>query len=644
MSKTFWLAALVVVALHWVIHHSDFTKKIDYGLYDIFSGFHQKKIEHPSTLIVDIDEQSLEQMGQWPWPRLVLAKIIDAIAEHHPSSIGLDILFPEPDRTSPRHMIDFYQYRLGLDVSISGIPEMLQDHDSIFAESIRRSPVILPVYLTNTPASSCNLSKLYEIQSNTKYLQFMDSKSILCNLPALQDAARGFGFINAAQDQDGIFRRTPLLMKHQDKIVPSLGFSMLLMGDSQLHISEETLQGNLAIDVLDKTIFTDEKSQTLLNFYPRSSYSVISAQELLNGTIDPASITGKMVLIGTSAAGLHDLYTMTGGMKYPGVYVHATLIENFRHGDLIVQPAVYKNIDFMLAIFLSFLMIWWLYQREYLRVILLVLSVYAGSIMLAFALFQMGLYVSLGFLLVPFTLLFLLCSLLYFLHGYREKKLFFEELSRSHTAAIDAMAYVAETRDNETGMHIIRTKKYIRLLAEYLSEQGIYSDVLTPYFIEILYTVAPLHDVGKVGIEDLILKKPGKLEFTEFERMKMHTVIGKNIIEDAMKHYQQNTFLKTAFNIAYCHHEKWDGSGYPNGLKGEEIPLEARLMAISDVYDALISKRVYKPSFTIEKAEEIIIEGRGTHFDPKLVDAFIEIKEEFKTIAAQHQETKADKQ
>ena len=206
-----------------------------------------------------------------------------------------------------------------------------------------------------------------------------------------------------------------------------------------------------------------------------------------------------------------------------------------------------------------------------------------------------------------------------------------------------AMASIAETRDNETGNHIRRTQNYVRLLALKLQENVEFAAVLDNDMIELLYKSAPLHDIGKVGIPDRILLKAGKLTPEEFDIMKTHTTLGRSTIAAAEKLLDApSSFLRLAREIAYCHQEKWDGSGYPEGLSGEAIPLSARLMAIADVYDALISRRVYKPPFPHGEAVNIIREGRGTHFDPRLVDAFLQIAEEFRAVAERYVDGEGD--
>lgn len=214
------------------------------------------------------------------------------------------------------------------------------------------------------------------------------------------------------------------------------------------------------------------------------------------------------------------------------------------------------------------------------------------------------------------------------------------ELVAMQEATILAMASLAETRDNETGNHIRRTQNYVAALAMQLKAHPRFSAELTDANIHLLFKSAPLHDIGKVGIPDHILLKPGKLTPEEFEIMKLHTVYGRDAILSVEAYLgQKTTFLHYAREIAYSHQEKFDGSGYPEGLVGDAIPASARLMAVADVYDALISKRVYKPAFTHDEAVTLIKNGRGSHFDPDVVDAMLAIEERFKEIAQQYRDT-----
>ncbi len=204
---------------------------------------------------------------------------------------------------------------------------------------------------------------------------------------------------------------------------------------------------------------------------------------------------------------------------------------------------------------------------------------------------------------------------------------------------INALAELAETRDPETGNHIRRTQEYVRILALRLQAHPRFSDFLTDKVVELLAKSAPLHDIGKVGIPDHILLKPDKLTAEEWVIMKTHSLLGAMSIERAVRNADRRLdFLDMAMQIAHFHHEKWDGSGYPEGLKSDDIPIPARLMALADVFDALISHRVYKPPMLVEQAREVIVSERGRHFDPDLVDVFLADFDEFVLVARQYEE------
>ena len=222
-----------------------------------------------------------------------------------------------------------------------------------------------------------------------------------------------------------------------------------------------------------------------------------------------------------------------------------------------------------------------------------------------------------------------------------QENLLIQELS------VRALACLGEARDNETGNHILRTQSYVELLAGHLAGKERFSEALAGQRRRLIVQAAPLHDIGKVGVPDAILLKPGKLTPEEFAIMKRHPLIGAQAITKAMRQARRGfgsgarehaagafAFLEVASEISLGHHEKWDGSGYPYGLAGDAIPVSARLMALADVFDALISRRVYKPPMTMEAASGIIIAGRGSHFDPEVVDAFLECSDRFAEVAS----------
>jgi response regulator RpfG family c-di-GMP phosphodiesterase len=210
-----------------------------------------------------------------------------------------------------------------------------------------------------------------------------------------------------------------------------------------------------------------------------------------------------------------------------------------------------------------------------------------------------------------------------------------KEVQDTRDVTIIALASLAETRDNETGAHLLRTREYVKALAVNLRSHPRYRADLDDTAIDLLYKSAPLHDIGKVGIPDRILLKPGKLDDEEFAIMKTHTTIGVEALRGAAAHLEANNFLQVAQDLICSHHERWDGNGYPYGLKDVAIPLAGRIMSVADVYDALICKRVYKEAFSHEKAKSILLDGKGGHFDPDIVDAFLAIENQFIAISMQ---------
>ncbi|MBN2440301.1 MAG: HD domain-containing protein [Spirochaetales bacterium] len=228
--------------------------------------------------------------------------------------------------------------------------------------------------------------------------------------------------------------------------------------------------------------------------------------------------------------------------------------------------------------------------------------------------------------------LYLLLFIIFF-NAHKRQKRTDEELIQTQDATIFALAYLSEIRDIETGKHLERTALYVKLLAIELKKHSLYKKYIDNTYINDLLKSAPLHDIGKVGVPDKILNKPEKLTPQEFEEMKKHCEYGAQVLKEAEKKLKFQSFLKIAIKIIYSHHEKWDGTGYPLGLKGDEIPLSARMMALADVYDALRTKRPYKEALSHETSYNIILQERGKHFDPVIVDAFTCIEARFNDVS-----------
>ena len=224
------------------------------------------------------------------------------------------------------------------------------------------------------------------------------------------------------------------------------------------------------------------------------------------------------------------------------------------------------------------------------------------------------------------------------LHNQRIKRLVDERLQETDATqqlALFTLARLVERRDDQTGNHIMRVQEFAQVVARELGRRGPYRDQITPKFLDDLHRSSPLHDIGKIAISDLILQKPGGLTTEEFELMKTHAVIGGEILEEAIGTTSFGGFLKMAADIARHHHERFDGTGYPDELSGEDIPLSARIVAVADVYDALVSSRPYKRAFSCNKALDMIVEGSGKHFDPIVVDAFVSAFQDIRLVQSE---------
>jgi adenylate cyclase len=556
-----------------------------------------------------------------------MSKLLNKINTYNSSSIGLDIIFAEKDRTSPSEILSFYDRFFNIKMNISGLDKSLSDNDLLFAKAIKDTNSVLSVYMSNEDNINKKCDYIKGVEFEDEGFRLQNSKHLLCNTAILNKSANNFGFINTTNDLDGILRRMPLFRSYNDTIIPTFALSILLNIDSNLK-----QYPNHEFEILGKKIRSDEESNVLLSYYDDSWYKKVSAIDVLTNNIDKALLSGKIVILGSSAVALHDRVIVSNARSLAGVQVHVTLIDNILNNELLIQPKKYESLNMLISFMLSIFLIFLLFKEKNVTTIILFAVFVLISFYINLLSIENGVYISYAYFILPLVINFFLLVIFETVLEMIERKIFVEELNKSHIALLDSMVHVAEIHDIETGAHIIRTKEYVRILAQYIYDNDIYKDELSTYKIDIMYRTASLHDLGKVGIPDSILKKPGKLTDMEFEVMKTHPELGVHIINNAIKSYTENDFFTIGRNIANYHHEKWDGTGYPSGLKGEEIPIEARLMAIADVYDALMNKRVYKKEFSYDDTIKIIVDSKGKHFDPLLVEAFLECQEDFRII------------
>jgi len=616
-------------------------------IYDTFL----RSISHtaPSSLpvIVDIDDESLDRFGQWPWPRYRIARLLEMIKVLGARSIALDMIFPEPDRTSLDQLQSQFERDFKIRISMPNVPEDLKDNDAFLTKTLSKGPFVLGYKFTfdmQTPhTSGCQLhpAPVFVIHPKSR----VDSqifplipRGAVCNISPLSQAVTHSGFLNATTDRDGSLRRVPLLMAYNGKIYPSLALAAMLKAFGNEQILLRMNRDRIESIVLDNRVIPlDEKGNLLLRFRgPENTFPHISAAKILTGQVLTKDIEDRIVFIGTTATGLKDFHATPFDPLFPGVEAHAVIVDNLVQGDFVKRAQWMRGIELILGTIVGILSAVLLaYGRAAWSILVFIISVvglWGGSSGL---LNSRGIFISPFIPISIFAVNFSFLSALKFWREERLSKKRTQELAMVQAITLETIATVIETRHTETGNHVKRTKHYVKHLAEYLQKDKKYRPFLDDETIELLFRSSPLHDVGKVGVPDAILKNPGKLKTEEFEVMKRHTIYGKLIFDKAEAKLGQNSFLSIARTIAYTHHEKWDGSGYPIGLKGDAIPLYGRIMAIADIYDALISERLYKAAMSHEDTVAYIRECGGKDLDPTIVNAFLMIQNDFRQVAAQ---------
>ncbi|MGB3223737.1 MAG: CHASE2 domain-containing protein [Desulforhopalus sp.] len=637
---------MAILATVLVVLDLEPLSQLDRITYDYMLRNLGEKHGNPKVIIVDVDEASLARYGQWPWSRDVVAQLLDVIQNGKPDFVGIDILFAEPDRTSLQVLKEELQTGFGIQLDLENLPREMIDHDWSLARTLTSGPFSLGIMFRFGPGAVMDVQLPYPsirtIQVTRKgggIIPVPVADGLVRVLPQLIGAANGLGFVNVHLDQDGVIRRAPLLIQYNDTFYPSLGMLAGMRSmKSEAVIVESGPGGILSLQMGNTTIPVDRQGNIVVRYRgPARTYTTISAEAVLGGKVPPEMFKGKVVFLGASAEGLMDNYPTPFDRRFPGVELHASVAGGILAQDFIAMPDWAEGAKGM-GIFIAIL----LALAGIIRFSTLAIGgVFFGFLLViplgsAIAFESYRLFISPASSMVVFVTAFALLALVRFrseeiLEIQRER-----ELTVARDCAMWGLASLAETRDSDTGFHILRTQRYLQALAQYLARQKKKAFRFEPKEIDLLVKSAPLHDIGKVGVPDSILLKPGKLTQSEFEEMKKHTVYGAEALAKAefVSGIDDDTsFLRMAREIALTHHEKWDGTGYPNGLKAEEIPSSGRLMALADVYDALTSERVYKKAMSHENAATIIREGSGTHFDPEVVAAFMALEGEFKAIA-----------
>ena len=621
-----------VIGISYYSNFSAFSQ-VDHFFHDLYVKKSATGIAPDPVTVADIDDASLSALGQWPWPRYRIAELVQIIAEMNPAAIGIDILFSEPDRTSLVTIKKNFLNDFGLNITFGDIPDGLSDNDGYLGTVLKQTKAVGAHYLyfDHLVENSRCKAPAISITDNAGVTSLFEASAALCNIPAVETQLHRSGFINNQLDDDGMLRRVPILIRHQDQIHPNLSLATVIhsLGIESGKIELDRYGPVLTIGPYTLPVTAD--GYVSLKFQtPAHQLNAISVVDIFNRSIETSEIEGKIVFIGSSAAVLNDLVQTALDPTFPGVQAHAVLTGNILNSELIVTPAWSKPLILVSCLLAGLFMVsLFTISSGPFPTLMGTFGLAALSIALSYSLFILdNAFISPGAVVITVCILFAFLSAARFSIEKRNAFLWLRQLTRTQQLTMESMATVAETRDPETGAHIERTKYFVRAIAEELQRSGHFPDILTRNYISLLYLSAPLHDIGKVGVPDKILQKPGKLSEAEYEQMKKHTEYGHAIIASTTRRIDGDNFLKLSGEIAYTHHEKWDGSGYPRGLRAEEIPLSGRIMIVADVYDALTNERYYKSAFSHEASIEMMKKERGVAFFPTVFDAFMRIEDQ----------------
>ena len=628
----------IVFAALFAVYRPALLVRLDHSAYDALLRSIPTRPHGNRVVIVDVDERSLSTIGQWPWRRDVIGRLIARLQESAPSIIALDIIFAEPDRN---------------DVLEDRNAKPRATPDDLLGKVLRESRVVLGYAATFEAVSGerrpCVLHPvgLAVVQpgEHTNDSPFFRATDAVCSLPSLAQAAGASGFLNAVPDSDGILRRVPLLVDFDGRVYPSLALAAVAATTDAHGMTLRIANVNASTLTLDnRTVPLDGKSNALLRYRgKKNTFPYVSAADILSDRPPSAALRDKIVFIGTTALGTREVVATPLDTRFAGVEVQATVADNLLQQDFISRSPFVTTLESLATFALG------------LTVAALVANtgLFAGAVIGAggiavlwstavWRLSTSGVYTSpmapTGAVISALTLM----TFAKFLVERQRADRVGHEKVNVQRLMVQTLLSLTETRDAETGRHSRRTQRYSRLLAGQLSTHPAYRDYLTPERIDLMSSLAPLHDIGKVGIPDHILNKPGKLTPEELEEMRKHRVLGRDVILKAEQQsgIRDDVTLAMAKDIVYTHHERWDGTGYPQGLRGTDIPIAGRVMAVVDVYDATSTRTLYRPRSSHEDAVKVIIAGTGTHFDPAVVEAFVSVAALVKAVS---QESSSEK-
>jgi adenylate cyclase len=626
----FGLVAILTIAL-LAVYRPGALVRLDNAAYDVALRLARSPDPDGRIVIVDVDEQSLSTLGQWPWRRDLVAALIERLRSMGAAVVALDIVFAEADRDS----LSF----------ASAAADGRGTPDETLAATLARGGVVLGYGLTfggdRRSRSACVLHPLgiaiLEPREGTSHVPYFNATGAVCNLPMLATAAGASGFLNAAPDADGILRRVPLVAELDGRMHASLATRAVAALTGARHFALRVSNVNDSVlHIDDRAVPLDGKGSLLLRYRGRKqSFPYVSASDVVAGAVDPSRLAGKIVFVGTTALGTREVVATPLDTLFPGVEVQATVADNLLQQDFIDRSTLVQLAEIAAVLVLGGLMTALVASAGVVSGLVtgaaIVVAFWIGSVSLlsATGVFVSPLFPTLG---VAYTLA--VVTLATFREERRRADLAGRDATTARRLMVQTLLSLTAVRDAETGRHSRRTQQYARVLAEQLAADPAFRGYLTRDRIELLSSLAPLHDIGKVGIPDAILNKPGTLTPEELAEMRKHPALGREVILEAERRAgeRDDETLAMAKDIVYTHHERWDGTGYPQGLHGEAIPVAGRVMAVVDVYDAAVTRSLYRAALPPDEAVRFIVDGTGTQFDPKVVDAFVRAAPQFRRI------------
>ena len=627
------VGAVIVTAVLAVFPPALFAR-LDNAAYDILLRAARTRPPGGRIVIVDVDERSLSTIGQWPWRRDLIGDLIDRLRDMGAATVALDVVFAEPDRYG--------------DPDQGPKTRARATSDEALAEKLRAGRVVLGHAMRFDGAafdpSACVLHPVspavLHADGEAGDTSYFHASGVVCNLPALAQAAGASGFMNAAPDADGILRRVPLLMELDGRVYPSLALAATMAVTGSRDLVLRIANVNTASLIIDRQVVpVDGRANALLRYRgEKQTFPYVSAADVMNGRVPAGTLQDKIVFVGTTALGTREVVSTPLDTLFAGVEVQATVADNLLQQDFISRSQFGTAIEGLVVLTLGIAVTWLVAATGSLSGVLgSGISIAAVWYFSGWVLSTTGVFVS---PLIP-TIGVLAALAVITLVKFTVERGRADTAGRERTTAqrlmVQTLLSLTETRDAETGKHSRRTQQYVRLLAEQLAGNPDYQDYLSPEKIDLVSSLAPLHDIGKVGVPDHILNKPGELTPDELAEMRRHPEYGYDVIRKAEGRVgvRDDAILAVAKDIVYTHHERWDGTGYPRKLRGTEIPVEGRVMAVVDVYDAITTRTLYRAPMSHDAAVEFIVERKATHFDPAVVQAFVAVAPRFATVNAE---------